>query len=53
MVNGIADCWQQGLVQEVGVSNYGPKQLRKVCTAAPRHLSNLLQTSSAVDTIDT
>lgn len=30
MVNGIADCAEQGLVREVGVSNYGPKQLRKV-----------------------
>ena len=30
MVNGIADCALQGLVREVGVSNYGPKQLRKV-----------------------
>lgn len=30
MVNGIADCYDAGLVRNVGVSNYGPKQLRKV-----------------------
>lgn len=35
MVNGIADCAEQGLVREVGVSNYGPKQLRKVRLSAP------------------
>ena len=28
--NGLADCYEQGLVRAVGVSNYGPKQLRKV-----------------------
>jgi diketogulonate reductase-like aldo/keto reductase len=33
MVNGIADCYDQGLVREVGVSNYGAKQLRKVRNA--------------------
>ncbi len=27
---GLADCYQQGLVREVGVSNYGPQQLRKI-----------------------
>jgi diketogulonate reductase-like aldo/keto reductase len=27
MVNGLADCYLEGLVSEVGVSNYGPRQL--------------------------
>mmetsp|Transcript_25009 Transcript_25009/g.67977 ORF Transcript_25009/g.67977 Transcript_25009/m.67977 type:complete len:391 (+) Transcript_25009:16-1188(+) len=26
---GIADCYEQGLVRAIGVSNYGPKELRK------------------------
>lgn len=26
---GIADCYEQGLVKAIGVSNYGPKQLLK------------------------
>lgn len=30
---GLADCYEQGLVKAVGVSNYGPKQLRKVHAA--------------------
>ena len=28
--SGLADCYDQGLVRAVGVSNYGAKQLRKV-----------------------
>lgn len=28
--NGLADCYQMGLVKAVGVSNYGAKQLRRV-----------------------
>ncbi|GBF91660.1 hypothetical protein Rsub_03964 [Raphidocelis subcapitata] len=28
--NGLSDCYEHGLVKAVGVSNYGPKQLRKV-----------------------
>lgn len=31
--NGLADCYEQGLVRAVGVSNYGPKQLKKVHAA--------------------
>ncbi|PNW83897.1 hypothetical protein CHLRE_04g216350v5 [Chlamydomonas reinhardtii] len=27
---GLADCYEQGLVRAVGVSNYGPKQLEKI-----------------------
>ena len=27
---GLADCYDAGLAQSVGVSNYGPQQLRKV-----------------------
>ncbi|GLC52517.1 hypothetical protein PLESTB_000638500 [Pleodorina starrii] len=30
---GLADCYEQGLVREVGVSNYGPEQLRKIHAA--------------------
>lgn len=30
MWNGLADCYEQGLVRAVGVSNYGAKQLKKV-----------------------
>ncbi|MEW5319101.1 MAG: hypothetical protein WDW38_010271 [Sanguina aurantia] len=30
---GLADCYEQGLVKAVGVSNYGPKQLKKVHAA--------------------
>lgn len=30
MQAGLADCYDQGLVKAVGVSNYGPKQLRKI-----------------------
>eukprot|EP00798_Chlamydomonas_sp_ICE-L_P010050 gene10050-7942_t len=30
MWNGMADCYEQGLVRAVGVSNYGPKELRAV-----------------------
>jgi hypothetical protein len=30
LVQGLADCYDQGLVRAVGVSNYGPKQLKKV-----------------------
>lgn len=26
---GIADCYEQGLVRAIGVSNYGPKQLKR------------------------
>lgn len=28
--NGLADCYEQGLVRAVGVSNYGPKQMLKI-----------------------
>eukprot|EP00882_Tetradesmus_deserticola_P030036 GHRQ01033691.1.p1 GENE.GHRQ01033691.1~~GHRQ01033691.1.p1 ORF type:complete len:275 (+),score=117.78 GHRQ01033691.1:36-827(+) len=28
--NGLADCHKQGLIREVGVSNYGAKELRRV-----------------------
>ncbi|GMH42271.1 hypothetical protein BSKO_10190 [Bryopsis sp. KO-2023] len=28
--NGLADCYEQGLVDAVGVSNYGPKELKKL-----------------------
>ncbi|KAI8463709.1 MAG: NADP-dependent oxidoreductase domain-containing protein [Monoraphidium minutum] len=28
--NGLADCYEQGLVRAVGVSNYGPQELRRV-----------------------
>lgn len=28
--NGLADCYDQGLVKAVGVSNYGAKELRRV-----------------------
>jgi pyridoxine 4-dehydrogenase len=28
--NGLADCYEQGLVRAVGVSNYGAKELRRV-----------------------
>ncbi|KAF8054896.1 PLR1 [Scenedesmus sp. PABB004] len=30
LVNGLADCHNQGLVAEVGVSNYGARELRRV-----------------------
>jgi pyridoxine 4-dehydrogenase len=30
MVNGLADCYDLGLIKAAGVSNYGPKELRKV-----------------------
>jgi diketogulonate reductase-like aldo/keto reductase len=30
MVRGLGDCFDAGLCRAVGVSNYGPKQLRKV-----------------------
>ncbi|GLI61887.1 hypothetical protein VaNZ11_004399 [Volvox africanus] len=30
---GLADCYQQGLVREVGISNYGPEQLKKIHAA--------------------
>lgn len=33
MQAGLADCYEQGLVREVGVSNYGPKQLKKITVA--------------------
>eukprot|EP01025_Chloroclados_australasicus_P000991 TRINITY_DN10318_c1_g1_i3.p1 TRINITY_DN10318_c1_g1~~TRINITY_DN10318_c1_g1_i3.p1 ORF type:complete len:374 (-),score=15.31 TRINITY_DN10318_c1_g1_i3:257-1378(-) len=29
--NGLADCFEQGLVQAVGVSNYGPREVGKIC----------------------
>jgi hypothetical protein len=32
-VKGLAACYTEGLVREVGVSNYGAKQLRKVFAA--------------------
>lgn len=35
MVNGIADCYEAGLMRNVGVSNYGPQQLRKVRPESP------------------
>lgn len=28
--NGLADCYEQGLIAEVGVSNYGARELRRV-----------------------
>lgn len=28
--NGLADCYDQGLVKAVGVSNYGAKELKRV-----------------------
>lgn len=28
--NGLCDCYDQGLVREVGVSNYGAKELKRV-----------------------
>lgn len=28
--NGLSDCYDQGLVKAVGVSNYGAKALRRV-----------------------
>eukprot|EP00195_Chlamydomonas_chlamydogama_P009230 CAMPEP_0202914762 /NCGR_PEP_ID=MMETSP1392-20130828/63888_1 /ASSEMBLY_ACC=CAM_ASM_000868 /TAXON_ID=225041 /ORGANISM="Chlamydomonas chlamydogama, Strain SAG 11-48b" /LENGTH=316 /DNA_ID=CAMNT_0049606543 /DNA_START=248 /DNA_END=1198 /DNA_ORIENTATION=- len=28
--NGLADCYDQGLIRAAGVSNYGPKELRRV-----------------------
>lgn len=30
MVNGLADCYDQGLIRAAGVSNYGAKQLAVV-----------------------
>jgi pyridoxine 4-dehydrogenase len=30
LVNGLADCHDKGLIRAVGVSNYGPKELRQV-----------------------
>ncbi|KAG1671133.1 hypothetical protein FOA52_005385 [Chlamydomonas sp. UWO 241] len=30
LVNGLSDCYDQGLIRAAGVSNYGPKELRKV-----------------------
>ena len=30
LVNGLADCYDKGLVKGVGVSNFGPRELRKV-----------------------
>ena len=30
LVNGLADCYEKGLVEAVGVSNYGPRQLERV-----------------------
>lgn len=35
-MNGVADCYELGLIQAIGVSNYGPKQLRKVHAALER-----------------
>lgn len=30
LVNGLADCYEKGLIRAAGVSNYGPMELRKV-----------------------
>jgi diketogulonate reductase-like aldo/keto reductase len=39
---GIADSYDQGLIKAVGLSNYGPKQLRKIhrCQSAQNSSSN-------------